>query len=210
MHRLTQEKAIELHSCGIVRPDGTGNLFVGHSGAGKSTTTRLWTAREDVEVLSDDRIIVRRDEGRGQDLLAPAPVGSAFEGAGDAGEHGVLRLHNRSASRNSGCAQDDIGRKKMRIYGTPWHGEAAYASPASAPLARIFILQHGYGNVLTQLSPSQAVAELFARSFVPFHRHEYVESALTFLQEVVDNVPCYRYAFEPNEDAVERIVDFRD
>src|SRR5579863_7683199 len=62
MHRLTQEKAIELHSCGIVLPDGTGNLFVGHSGAGKSTTTRLWTAREDVEVLSDDRIIVRRDE----------------------------------------------------------------------------------------------------------------------------------------------------
>jgi hypothetical protein len=166
MHRLTQEKAIELHSCGIVRPDGTGNLFVGHSGAGKSTTTRLWTAREDVEVLSDDRIIVRRD-----------------------------------TTENSG---------RMRMYGTPWHGEAAYASPGSAPLARIFILEHGHGNVLTRLSPSQAVAELFARSFVPFHRHEYVDSALQFLQEVVDVVPCYRYAFEPNEDAVERILEFRD
>ena len=46
MHRLTQEKAIELHSCGIVGPDGIGNLFVGHSGAGKSTTTRLWTAQK--------------------------------------------------------------------------------------------------------------------------------------------------------------------
>ncbi|HVR24796.1 MAG TPA: hypothetical protein VMU26_15900 [Candidatus Polarisedimenticolia bacterium] len=210
MHRLTQEKAIELHSCGIVRPDGTGNLFVGHSGAGKSTTTRLWTAREDVEVLSDDRIIVRRDEDRGQDLLAPATGESAFEAAGGADEHEVLRIYPRSAPRNSRRAQVDSGRKKMRIYGTPWHGEAAYASPASAPLARIFILQHGYGNLLTLLSPSQAVAELFARSFVPFHRHEYVESALTFLQEVVDNVPCYRYAFEPNEGAVERIVNFRD
>lgn len=61
MHRLTQEKAIELHGAGIVRPNGVGNLFVGHSGAGKSTTTRLWTSREEVEVLSDDRIIVRRD-----------------------------------------------------------------------------------------------------------------------------------------------------
>jgi len=166
MHRLTQEKGIELHSCGIVRPDGTGNLFVGHSGAGKSTTTRLWTAREDVEVLSDDRIIVRRDE------------------AADSG--------------------------RMRMYGTPWHGEAAYASPGSAPLARIFVLQHGRGNVLTRLSPGQAVAELFARSFVPFHRHEYVESALEFLQELVDAVPCYRYAFEPTEAAVERILEFCD
>ncbi len=98
MHRLTQEKAIELHSCGIVRPDGTGNLFVGHSGAGKSTTTRLWTAREDVEVLSDDRIIVRRDE---------TAVETPRHAAGAAGMHEVLRLRDCSASRNSHFAQDD-------------------------------------------------------------------------------------------------------
>jgi hypothetical protein len=171
MHRLTQERAIELHSCGIVRPDGIGNLFVGHSGAGKSTTTRLWTAREDVEVLSDDRIIVRRDQVQ------------------------------RGTVKNSGG---------MRMYGTPWHGEAAYASPGNALLARIFILEHGQGNVLRLLSPSQAVAELFARSFVPFHRHEYVDSALEFLQELVGSVPCYHYAFEPDERAVDTILNFHD
>jgi hypothetical protein len=204
MHRLTQEKAIELHSCGIVRPDGTGNLFVGHSGAGKSTTTRLWTEREDVEVLSDDRIIVRRDDSAGVQI--PCDV------AGGAGKHEVLRLRDRSALPIGHFAQDDKRKTRsgMRMYGTPWHGEAAYASPGSAPLARIFILEHGHGNVLTRLSPSQAVAELFARSFVPFHRHEYVDSALEFLQELVGAVPCYHYAFEPNEAAVERILEFRD
>ena len=221
MHHLTQEKAIELHSCGIVRPDGTGNLFVGHSGAGKSTTTRLWTAREDVEVLSDDRIIVRRDEGR---LDADrSEVEMPCEGAGGGEVQQVLRLRDCSASRNSHSAQDDKRKTNcaahhdngktgggMRMYGTPWHGEAAYASPGSAPLARIFILEHGHGNVLTRLSPSRAVAELFARSFVPFHRHEYVDSALQFLQELVAAVPCYHYAFEPNEAAVERILEFRD
>jgi len=165
MHRLTQEKAIELHGSGIVRADGVGNLFIGHSGAGKSTTTRLWTEREDVHVLSDDRIIVRRDP-------------SAFRG--------------------------------LRMYGTPWHGEAMFASPADAPLARILILQHGRGNVLTRLSPSQAVAELFARSFVPFHRHEYVDSALEFLQEVVAAVPVYRYDFEPDQRAVDTILNLHD
>ncbi|MGC1645667.1 MAG: hypothetical protein WA741_07545 [Candidatus Sulfotelmatobacter sp.] len=214
MHRLTQEKAIELHSCGIVRPDGTGNLFVGHSGAGKSTTTRLWTAREDVEVLSDDRIIVRRDE-------SASVIETPRASAGTARKYEVLRLRDRSASPAARFAQDDKPKKqiprsarndkrRMRMYGTPWHGEAAYASPGSAPLARIFILEHGHGNVLTRLSPSQAVAELFARSFVPFHRHEYVDSALEFLQELVGAVPCYHYAFEPNEAAVERILEFRD
>jgi hypothetical protein len=165
MHRLTQEKAIELHGSGIVRADGIGNLFVGHSGAGKSTTTRLWTEREEVSVLSDDRIIIRRDDG---------------------------------------CS------RRIRMYGTPWHGEAMYALPESAPLARILVLQHGRGNVLTKLTPSQAVSELFARSFVPFHRHEYVDSALVFLQEVVDTVPVYRYEFEPDERAVETIRNFHD
>jgi hypothetical protein len=215
MHRLTQENAIELHSCGIVRPDGTGNLFVGHSGAGKSTTTRLWTACEDVEVLSDDRIIVRRDEGAGAQIPCRAADG--------AGQCGVVRLRDRSASptghfaqderlKTNHFGQDDKAKKTsgMRMYGTPWHGEGMYASPNSAPLSRIFVLEHGHGNVLTRLSPSQAVAELFARSFVPFHRHEYVDSALDFLQELVGSVPCYHFAFEPDQRAVETVLNFRD
>lgn len=209
MHRLTQERAIELHGTGIVRPNGEANLFVGHSGAGKSTTTRLWTAIENVEVLSDDRIIVRRDEERS--LETPD------RSLGHSSKHEVLRLRDRSAAPTGHSAQDDsttgasYSRKNgMRMYGTPWHGEAMFASPNSAPLSRIFVLEHGHGNVITRLTPSQAVAELFARSFVPFHRHEYIDSALAFLQELVDSVPVYRYDFEPDQRAVDKILHFHD
>jgi hypothetical protein len=200
MHRLTREKAIELHGCGIVRADGIGNLFIGHSGAGKSTTTRLWTEREDVEILSDDRIIVRRDGGSAE---------TPRQGIDAARQHGVLRLRDRSAVPTGHFAQDDK-ISGMRMYGTPWHGEAMYASPNSAPLARIFILEHGYGNRLTLLSPSQAVAELFSRSFVPFHRHEYVDSALQFLEEVAGAVPVYRFAFEPDQRAVDAVLNLHE
>lgn len=201
MHRLTQEKAIELHGTGIVRPNGEANLFVGHSGAGKSTTTRLWTSLEDVEVLSDDRIIVRRDEAN--------PNKTHTQDAARKNV-GILRLHEQSATPIAHSAQNDKPKAKMRMYGTPWHGEAMYASPNSAPLARIFVLEHGHGNVITPLAPSVAVAELFARSFVPFHRHEYVESALAFLEELVNSVPVYRYSFEPDERAVKKIIHFHD
>lgn len=172
MHRLTQEPAIELHGVGIVGPNGASNLFIGHSGAGKSTTARLWTSLHPVKILSDDRIIVRESPAR---ELQPG---------------------------------DDP--RQIFMYGTPWHGEACFALPERALLQRIFILEHGSGNVLTRLSRSQAVAELFARSFVPFHRHEYVEHALSFLEQVADSIPCYRYDFEPDERAVERILNFRD
>jgi hypothetical protein len=176
MHRLTQENAIELHGCGIVRSDGAGRLFVGHSGGGKSTTARLWTERESVEVLSDDRIILRPEENG----LGSSPK-----------------------------SIDAAGERRIRMYGTPWHGEAMYASPSSGPLQAIFILEHGNGNRLTELAPGEAVAELFARSFVPFHRHEYVDVALQFLQELVAAVPCYRYAFEPDQSAVDTILNFQ-
>jgi hypothetical protein len=169
MHRLTQERAIELHGVGIVGPNGASNLFVGHSGAGKSTTARLWTSLHQVQVLSDDRIIVREHEADGEG-----------------------------------------GRSQIFMYGTPWHGEAQFALPQRAPVQRIFVLEHGRGNVLARLTPSQAVAELFARAFVPFHRHEYVESALTFLERVAESVPCYRYSFEPDARAVEKIIQFNE
>jgi len=225
MHRLTQEKAIELHGTGIVRPNGEANLFVGHSGAGKSTTTRLWTAIEDVEVLSDDRIIVRRDEQPrmvpSAETLFGAPSASLRISArsSDAAQAPQLRLRDRSAVSIGHSAQDEKQiprfarndkKHKMRMYGTPWHGDAMFASPNNAPLTRIFVLEHGHGNVITPLNPSQAVAELFARSFVPFHRHEYVDSALVFLEELVDAVPVYRYAFEPDLRAVENLLHFRD
>jgi hypothetical protein len=60
---LTRQGGIELHSCGVVDHNGDGYLFAGNSGAGKTTTARLW--QDDAkEILSDDRIILRRENGQ--------------------------------------------------------------------------------------------------------------------------------------------------
>jgi hypothetical protein len=37
-----------------------------------------------------------------------------------------------------------------------------------------------------------------------------VENALSFLERVADSVPCYRYSFEPDERAVETILQLND
>jgi hypothetical protein len=54
---------VEVHGCGLLDAETGGHLFVGHSGAGKSTTTRLWQRYRNPEVLSDDRIILRLHDG---------------------------------------------------------------------------------------------------------------------------------------------------
>ncbi|MGB8458669.1 MAG: hypothetical protein WCE50_13170 [Candidatus Acidiferrum sp.] len=64
IHRLSRGEGVEVHAVGITDEQGRGHLFLGHSGAGKSTTARLWMGRPGVRILSDDRIILRAREGR--------------------------------------------------------------------------------------------------------------------------------------------------
>src|SRR5882724_1241303 len=85
-------RGVEVHGCGLVDSGTGGHLFLGHSGAGKSTTTLLWKSHRDVRVLSDDRII----------------------------------LHEQA--------------NEIWMYGTPWHGEAGFASPGKEKINRIFVL----------------------------------------------------------------------
>jgi hypothetical protein len=64
IHRLSKGEGVEVHGCGVIAPDGRGLLLTGHSGAGKSTSSRLWSRHDGARVLSDDRIILRRERGR--------------------------------------------------------------------------------------------------------------------------------------------------
>jgi hypothetical protein len=60
---LAQGRGVLLHAI-AVKDGERGFLFAGTSGAGKSTMSTLWEGREGVTVLSDDRVIVREQEGR--------------------------------------------------------------------------------------------------------------------------------------------------
>ncbi|MFY9561901.1 MAG: hypothetical protein WAQ52_16835 [Terriglobales bacterium] len=175
-HYLSLGRGVELHACGLVGDDGASFLFVGHSGAGKSTATRLWKRHIPVEVLSDDRIIVRARS-----------TGMPAKGGGQECPPHTFFMH-----------------------GTPWHGEAAFASPARAPIQRIFLLEHGSGNRIERLSRSAAVGELLARSFTPFYQPRFVDPVLALLEEMVESLPCYRFYFVPDRSAVETILAFRD
>ncbi len=188
-HHLSLGRGVELHSCGMVREDGESFLLVGHSGAGKSTTARLWTQHLPVEVLSDDRIIVGR--------TLPSDTAD------------FCRHQINSNSVGQECPTHKSSHNFV-MHGTPWHGEAAFASPGRAPLRRIFLLEHGPENRIERLSPGAAVGELLARSFTPFYQSRFVDPVLALLEELVDALPVYRFHFVPDRSAVEKILEFRD
>jgi hypothetical protein len=57
---LAERDAVELHACGVVTRSGHGLVFAGQSGDGKTTTARLWAGQ--ATILSDDRVVIRRDD----------------------------------------------------------------------------------------------------------------------------------------------------
>lgn len=151
---LAREKGVIIHSCGV-DDGGRGVLFVGSSGAGKSTTARIWQ-KTDVSILSDDRIIVRRMGGR------------------------------------------------FRMYGTPWHGDANASCQGSAPLERLYFLQHASQNYVRDVTAADATARLLVRCFPPFYDRAGMAFTLELLAQIAAEVPCYELGFVPDQS----IVDF--
>jgi hypothetical protein len=61
-HRFARDGAVEVHACGVVWKGRT-LLFCGKSGAGKSTTARLWKRyARGAGLLSDDRVVLQPHE----------------------------------------------------------------------------------------------------------------------------------------------------
>ncbi len=58
---LARHGGLMVHACGLER-NGLGYLFVGHSGAGKTTIAQLAGSR--FRVLNDDRVVLRSVDGR--------------------------------------------------------------------------------------------------------------------------------------------------
>jgi hypothetical protein len=60
---LSQGYGLCMHAAGVIDKGG-GMVFAGKSGAGKSTTAGLWEGQEDVKVVNDDRVIIRKIDGQ--------------------------------------------------------------------------------------------------------------------------------------------------
>jgi hypothetical protein len=153
IHYLAQERGVILHACGIVIED-RGILFLGESGAGKSTLARMWAQENGVDILSDDRVIVRKQD------------------------------------------------REFRVFGTPWHGEAAFGSPRETILERIFFLSHGKENSVKDVKGLDPVSHLLTCSFPPLWDSQGMEFALEFFSQLASQVPCQELSFRPEKSAL--------
>jgi hypothetical protein len=157
IHVLSQGKGVEVHGCGLLDAAGRAYVFVGQSGAGKSTFARLWAGRADVTLLSDERVVLRTD------------------------------------------------RDRIAVYGTPWQGDAHFASPLCGELAALFFLNQAATHAVAPASGGRAAARLFACSFLPFHDAAAVDRTMTAVEQVTRTTPCHDLWFAPDPSIVDLV-----
>jgi hypothetical protein len=88
------------------------------------------------------------------------------------------------------------------VFGTPWHGDGGFASPASARLGALFFLRHGRSTALAPLAPAEAAARLLARGFPPPWDQEGGARARDACADAAALAPAFELSFLPDRSAV--------
>lgn len=132
--------------------------------------------------------------------------GYAFIGASGAGKSTLARLWQNAGDL---LLSDDRlilrkGKRELRVFGTPWHGDADAAAPLHAPLKKIYFLAKSKQNYLHPLEPIDAVKRLIVCSFPPFHDVAGMSFIIDFFTQIVSEIPCFELGVVPNS----HIIDF--
>jgi signal peptidase I len=167
----------------------------------------LWPLEYPLDELIVQGLLAR---GRGAELHACGVRdregrGLLFVGQSGAGKSTLASLWQRIGGATI-LSDDRVivrgANGRFVIFGTPWHGEAALAEPASAELAGIFFLEHRATNTVVPIAGSEAAAALFACGFPPFFDRDGLEFTLGLFEAMATAVPCQRFGFVPDVSAV--------
>jgi hypothetical protein len=100
-HALTvRGTRVMAHGCGLAFDRGVGAICLGTSGVGKSTAARMLSARADVTVLNDDRLVIEQNGERFRLWATPWPGTEGVARNGDS-ELRVIALIGRDSVRSA-------------------------------------------------------------------------------------------------------------
>lgn len=136
------------------------------------------------------------DNGRGIIFTGPSGSGKSSLANLWKGKDGVTILND-----------EHIIIRKMEerfwIYGTPWPGDAQLFSQGMCPLEKIFFIEHAKENAAVHKKGVDAVTPLLLQSFPQFWDISGMQFTVSFLAELIREIPCYKLCFVPNESVVD-------
>ena len=126
MHILALRQGAIVHAAGMVL-DGRAFIFPGKSGAGKSTICRLLAARDEIELLSDDRMIVRKMDGTFRAYGTPWPGEAGIAVNASAPLAGIFFLSHGTSNQIREIAVKDALNRLLPTMSIPWYDRGIVA-----------------------------------------------------------------------------------
>ncbi len=97
------------------------------------------------------------------------------------------------------------------VYGSPWPSSGGFVLSASAPLRKLYFLEHGPEHAVEPVSTREAVLRLLDVSMVPWLDSAFFDPVIQTLEALIRSVPHAVLRFRPDAsvvDAVRRDLDF--
>lgn len=120
IHLLGRQSGCLIHGAGAIRKD-RGFLFAGRSGAGKSTITELIGTQGRFQMLSDDRIAIRRKGNRLILYGTPWPGEAGVAQNRSAALAGIFFLSHSEENRIVPISAKDAMAELLPVAAIPWH-----------------------------------------------------------------------------------------
>jgi hypothetical protein len=165
---------------------------------------------------TDQILIARLLADRGGFFLHSAGVvynrqGLVFVGHSEAGKSTMVKMLKGKAEIL--CDDRNILKKQngsWHVSGSWSHGEVPDVSPGSARLKAIFFLEKADENRIIPVTDKQdSLIRIFACVIRSFIDPEWLDKTLSYVDDVVSNVPCYRLLFDKSGKVIpviEKIV----
>lgn len=127
MYIMAEKGGALLHAAGA-NINNRGCIFPGRSGAGKSTLSRLFLKRNTAEMLSDDRIVIRKKNGEFRAFGTPWAGDAGIAGNNNFPLTGLFFIRHAETNMAKELAPIEAVRRLMPVTSIPWHDEKAVQS----------------------------------------------------------------------------------
>lgn len=98
-----------------------------------------------------------------------------------------------------------VKKDGLRVYGTPWPSSEMCVLNSSAPLKKLYFIEHGSTNKITRLEPGETLKRLLDVVMVPWMNSHFFDPLIEVLEAVVEHVPAAVLSFVPDRDVVDFI-----
>lgn len=93
----------------------------------------------------------------------------------------------------------------LRVYGSPWPSSGGFVMNSSAPLKKIYFIEHGLKNELLPLTKGAALKRMLDVVMVPWMNAAFFDPVIEVLEKIAVDIPSSVLRFLPDASVAEFI-----